>query len=63
MSNVWRMGELIKHLNTVQGQGDDGKWRPVRPIPPRFLRWRLRAAWLVFTGKADALIWPEGDRR
>ena len=37
----------------------NGKWQPARPMPyyGGFLR-RIKLAWLVFTGKADALLWP-----
>jgi hypothetical protein len=31
--------------------------RPAAPYAARGLRARARAAWLVFTGKADALMW------
>ena len=36
----------------------DGRWVPARcqPFYGRLGRWR--AAWLVFTGRADALVWP-----
>lgn len=36
----------------------DGSWGVVRPL--RYpSRWNdLKLAWLVFTGKADACIWP-----
>jgi len=41
----------------------DGRkwWGPARPIgfARTSLFGRFRAAWLVFTGKADALRWPE----
>lgn len=33
-------------------------WLPARPVPYRSLLDRIRDAWLVFTGKADLLIWP-----
>lgn len=39
----------------------NGKWIPSRPETGMGLRYRLKAAWMVFTGKADALIWPEGQ--
>lgn len=33
-------------------------WAPARP-EPFYRKWgRLKAAWLVFTGRADALVWP-----
>lgn len=33
-------------------------WAPSRPEGFSSLSYRLRATWLVFTGQADALIWP-----
>jgi len=41
----------------------DGKWVPARPInyQCRTLLERLKEAWLVFQGKADAFIWPGGQ--
>lgn len=32
-------------------------WIPARPLGYPSLKDRLRATWLVFTGKADALLW------
>jgi len=32
---------------------------PSRPYPFFSLMYRLRATWLVWTGKADALLWVE----
>lgn len=54
----------VKEVNSavLQGSRDtDGDWIPARPLG--FVSWRerLRATWLVFTGQADALIWPEAD--
>ena len=39
----------------------NGKWVPARPInfQVRSLKERVKEAWAVFTGKADALVWPE----
>lgn len=36
----------------------DNKWVPARPLGLYSMKNRLRLAWLVFTGKADALKWP-----
>ncbi len=37
----------------------DGKtYYPARPVGNPALRYRLKAAWFVLTGKADAVIWP-----
>jgi hypothetical protein len=40
----------------------DGRWVPARPIGFQSLRYRVRATWLVWTGRADALIWPGQQR-
>lgn len=37
----------------------EGVWYPARPIGYFSLLHRVKAAWLVFTGKADALLWPK----
>ena len=37
------------------------KWVPARPLGLFSLRNRLRLAWGVFTGKYDALQWPENQ--
>lgn len=36
-------------------------WYPARPLGMPGIRPRLRAAWLVLTGRADAVIWPGGQ--
>lgn len=38
----------------------NGKWVPARPILGSFWS-RLKDAWQVLTGKADAFTWPEGQ--
>lgn len=39
----------------------DGRWVPARPEPWRglMLRRRIKAAWLVFTGRADVIQWEQ----
>jgi hypothetical protein len=39
----------------------DGQWVPARPVGFWSIGHRIRCAWLVFTGKADALKWPKGQ--
>lgn len=36
------------------------RWFPARGLRVGFLN-RFRCAWLVFTGQADAFVWPEHD--
>ena len=33
-----------------------GKWRPAKVMPGPFW-WRVKDAWLVLTGKAEAVVW------
>ena len=35
----------------------DGQWRLARPLPYYCWKQRWRLAWMVFTGKADAVKW------
>ncbi len=50
-------GTLMQVLNT------DGTthWVPARPIGYFSITNRLKYAWMVFTGKADIIIWPGGQ--
>lgn len=36
-------------------------WFPARPLNYQFrsLRERIKEAWMVFRGRADAFVWPE----
>lgn len=50
--------DLQRHMACTQAGLPDGRWVPARPLPFYSLTQRWKAAWLVFTGKADALTWP-----
>lgn len=58
---------LIHHLSDILVSASktraeiNGEWVPARPLGFSSFSYRCKAAWLVFTGKADALIWPEGQ--
>jgi hypothetical protein len=51
----------IIHVHSLLDQSTqteiDGKWVPARPLGFSSILYRFRAAWLVWTGRADALIW------
>lgn len=52
-------------LDKLQSTGEtqvqiSGKWVPARPMKALLL-WRIRDAWWVLTGKADAFLWPMGQ--
>jgi hypothetical protein len=44
---------------SVQQCGRNGLWTQARPMswPGLNLKRRLSAAWMVFTGRADVLVW------
>lgn len=52
---------VLKSVRTNQRQRHNGEWMPARPLGAPTIGNRLKCAWLVFTGKADALTWPEGQ--
>lgn len=55
---IWSLQSLVEWTTQALTQ-IDGKWVPKRPMGGVGLSDRIKAAWLVFTGKADAVIWPE----
>jgi len=56
---IYTLKSLLESAVSTQAN-INGKWVPVRPLSGPF-SWRIRAAWLVLTGKADAVIWPENQ--
>lgn len=55
MSDKWLQDIRNTSCEPVPNEG----WVPARPLGFASFRSRLRAAWLVFTGRADALVWPK----
>ena len=57
---IYTTGE-IKNWS-VTTLNNDGHWIPARPEPSnrRTFIWRWHLAWLVLTGKCDALGWGVG---
>lgn len=53
--------EIIAHAGQCKAGLPDGRWVEARAEgwSGICLRLRLRAAWLVFTGRADVLQWIE----
>jgi hypothetical protein len=59
--NLYTLDGLHK-LNREVGASHDGKvWYPARPLGLDTISNRIRCAWLVFTGRADAVTWPAGQ--
>lgn len=59
--NVHTLEHLLEHANESHAGLPDGRYVPSRPEGFASLGSRLHCAWLVFTGYADALIWPGGQ--
>jgi hypothetical protein len=56
----WTIYSLEKHFREgPYSEIRTGEWVPARPYGLYSLSNRFRLAWMVFTGKADALRWPE----
>lgn len=59
--NLWTVESLMQSVRSVSVCRDGDNWMPGRPLGyPSFIS-RCKCAWAVFTGKADAVIWP-GDQ-
>lgn len=60
---TYHLDELILSIGRVSKE-INGRWVPARPEPfggLGGLRLRVRAAWLVLAGRADAVLWPGGQ--
>lgn len=59
---MWKLYDLVRSAkeNLVF---TNGVWVPARPINWKYrsISERLREAWAVFTGKAEAFTWPENQ--
>jgi hypothetical protein len=58
--NISSLGAVMEGVRSVSTL-IDGNYVPARPLGFRSFPFRVKAAWLVFTGRADALIWPAGQ--
>jgi len=57
---IWTLENLIKSASSTQTE-KDGKWVPSRPINWKYrtLPEKIKEAYAVFTGKAEAFTWPD----
>jgi hypothetical protein len=56
---MWRLEDIIKSANSCQAE-IKGVWYPSRPMIDSWLN-RLKDAWEVYRGRADAVKWPGGQ--
>lgn len=60
--NEWTIRSIAKHCyKGPMAEVKKGEWEPARPYGFYSMQSRLRLAWDVFTGKADALYWPNQE--
>ncbi len=56
---VYSLKWLVEHSHESMCERS-GRWTPARPLAGPFIE-RVKAAWMVLLGKADAFTWPEGQ--
>ena len=56
---IWTLKNLLQHCKEVS-TCIEGAYIPARPINYMYSL-RIKAAWLVLRGEADAVIWPKGQ--
>lgn len=56
--SIYKLEDLLRSVNQTAARLPDGRVVPARAQGLWSLRYRFRAAWLVWTGKADAVVWP-----
>lgn len=56
--DVYRLEDLLRIVSQNRTLINE-KWVSARPLGFSSFLHRFKCAWLVFTGQADALIWPE----
>jgi len=56
---LFTLSSILKHTQSGDKALVRGEWVPARPAGYFSLKNRFKYAWLVFVGKADALMWPE----
>lgn len=55
--NIYTIESLVEIVTTTRRLKKGKKWVPVRPLSVPSVSKRIRAAWLVFSGQADAVRW------
>ena len=59
--NIFTLENVLSGIAGNSSANINDKWVPARPLGYSSWRYRLKATWLVFSGRADVLIWPEGQ--
>ena len=59
--NLFGIEDLVNSAPGTMALMPGGRWVMSRPVGFYSLWNRLRLAWMVFTGRADAITWPGGQ--
>lgn len=61
--NIWKLRHLFDYCSKgeCQSSNDGRNYTPARPLGFCSIGQRFKAAKLVFTGRADAVIWEQGQ--
>lgn len=59
---IWTLNDLFRSATEVQYEKKE-KWYPARPENWKYRSFwqKCKEAWAVFTGKAEAFVWPENQ--
>lgn len=61
---IWQLHQLVEYVRNdgtdagIEVKPGEVHWFPARPLGFASIGQRFKAAWLVFTGRADAVSWP-----
>jgi len=58
--SVYKLKELFRTTQENSAHINQ-KWVPARPMGIDSFRNRIRVAFMVFKGEADAVVWPENQ--
>lgn len=54
---IYHVQDLVKTAESCKVEVEPGKWLPARPLRDSSIWLRIQGAWMVLTGKADAVYW------
>lgn len=60
-TTLWSLADLMRSAATGKTSKDGRHYYPARPLGMTAFGHRIGIAWLVFTGRADAVVWPENQ--
>lgn len=61
MPAKWEVNDLVRSASAIQKEVKPDVWAPYSPLDYSPWWYRFIVAWRVFTGKYDAVEWPNGQ--